>query len=487
MQRRKGRLSGRNDSQRPVSKQGIDPLHDSNQVTLLASSGEANKFDPNIPVALKKDFLRLGYAITGMIGKGGMGTVFKAHYVGDAQAFGISKDATVAIKLLSEFFLSNPDERTRFFREAEIVRRIKHPNVVKLFETGEIGQRPFYAMEYLEGTDVASVISKKTGKGEILDLNRALYIIREACHALAQLHAKDIIHRDIKPANIFIVKNGDERKVKLIDLGIAKVVNRGLDSGLTNEGVMLGTVVYMAPEMTLPPPEGEQGYDHRIDIYSLGVTLYEMLSGTVPFESPDYIETIHQIRTKEPEPLRKRRPDLNIPESVDELVLRCLAKNDSDRFPDVHSLIEAIEDCNIIEPERANLISLIPDLRQTEQVKRIPKLVRWGLPSLVVAGAVAAAVLSYPTAPADPQEESGQETDNKIYRARIETNVPGVSVMKEEKLESGTVVTRLLGKTPLEVPLEGEQIIFLELEGYKRAYLRITPKNNVVNHEMQQR
>lgn len=432
-----------------------------------------------VPAWLKAEFARLGYRITKSIGAGGMGNIYEARYMGDFGALGIPENAQVAIKLLSDILITHAEGRTRFFREAELIRSIKHRNMVKIYEVGEISQRPFFAMEHLDGTDVANLIKHLGADYDAIEVKRALYIAREVCSAMAEAHSKGIIHRDIKPENILIVKEGEVERVKVIDLGIARLAHIGDEDGpkLTMAGQYFGTPSYMAPEMACEI-NGKVVYDHRVDIYALGVTMYAMVCGSLPFGGIDHSIILHLHKTKKPEPPSERRPDLNIPKDVDKVILKCLEKKPEDRFQSMEKLMKSIEACGIAP---------IDDEMLVRAAKKAPKplaktFLRWALPIALAAAAGAATYLAV-----QPKTETEQKKDAKAYNARIETNVRGVSVMLEEKLEGGTVVSRLLGTTPLEVPLIGEQIIFFEHNGYKRAYILVTPENSTVMHEMQKR
>jgi serine/threonine protein kinase len=432
-----------------------------------------------VPAWLKVEFARLGYRIIKSIGEGGMGSIYEARYMGDFGALGIPENSQVAIKLLSDILISNPEGRTRFFREAELIRSINHPNMVKVYEVGEISNRPFFAMEYLDGTDVANLIKHKGADYDAIEVKRALYIAREVCSAMAEAHSKGIIHRDIKPENILIVKEDEGERIKVIDLGIARLARLGDEDGpkLTMAGQYFGTPSYMAPEMACES-HGKVVYDHRVDIYALGVTMYAMVCGSLPFGGVDHSIILHLHRTKKPEPPSERRPDLDIPKNVDKVILKCLAKKPEDRFQSMEKLMKAIEACGIAPIDGEMLVRA-----SKKPPKSLAKTAfRWALPIVLAAAAGAGTYLAV-----QPKTETEQTQSGKAYHARIETSVIGVSVMLEEKLEGGTVVSRLLGTTPLEVPLIGEQIIFLEHDGYKRAYVRVTPENSKVMHEMQKR
>jgi serine/threonine-protein kinase len=395
----------------------------------------------------------------------------------------------VAIKLLSDLMVRSDEIKTRFYREAELVRNIRHPNVVRMYEHGEISKRPFLVMEFLRGTDLHTIIAHKARDLGTIDIGRALRIARDACSALAQAHSKGIIHRDVKPENIFIVKDGGTEKVKLIDLGLAKLADLEEADGpkLTKTGHYSGTPQYMAPEMI---PEGRERavFNHRIDVYSIGVTIYEMLTGSLPFESTNRIGMIYNLKTQQPESPQQRRADLDIPDDVNALVMKCLEKDPDRRFQSMDELIDAIDACGLT-PKDDRLLEGLRTPAAAPGAKRNYRPLRWIVPLLVASigavGGVAYHKLGGRSAP-EPAPAT-QPAAAQVYHAKINTDIPGADVFMEEKLDTGTVVARPLGKTPLEVPLEGEQTIYLELEGYRRAYLRVSPANPSVSHVMLRR
>jgi len=427
---------------------------------------------------MKKGLMKLGYKITAQIGKGGMGTVYE----------GIQQDTKkkVAIKILQDSLIDRPDERTRFLREAELIRRIRHPGVVEIHESGEMNGRPFFVMEYLSGKNLADVISKNNGLPHV----QALQIVYDVCEALRAAHNAGIMHRDIKPANIFILrKDRDEQDkdsskiVKVIDLGLARFTNIDVTHGLTKTGAVLGTPHYVAPEMF----SGEK-YDHRVDIYSLGIVLYEAICGKLPFESNNVYGLIFKHKEEIPELMGKRRPELVIPEKVEKLVQKAMAKKPEDRFQNMEEMMKALEDCGVKPKARVEIRLKMPRVR------------RVALPLALAAAAAFAGVYhrenirSY-LAPKPKEQIMQKKADRKapekvqpqVYLATVKTDIPGVSVFEETKLESGTVVSRELGKTPAELYLIGERTVFLQSDGYQRAYYKITPRDASVDHKMKKR
>jgi len=252
------------------------------------------------------------YRIDAEIGSGGMATIYRATrlQIGD----------NVAIKILHSEFLRDPKFTERFQREAQAAARLKHPNAVTIHDFGvSEGGIIYLVMELVEGQNLRTIIK---GEGPMTTAAAAA-IIRQVCAALTEAHRQNIIHRDIKPANIAVTTMSDGIRVKVLDFGIASL-RGGTMMTLTQAGDLMGTPAYMSPEQCL----GEE-LDSRSDIYSLGVVLFEMLSGTVPFNSPTVTAVVMQHVQQAPPPLRVLNASVSAP--VEAVVLRALAKRREDR------------------------------------------------------------------------------------------------------------------------------------------------------------
>lgn len=257
------------------------------------------------------------YKIIEELGKGGMGVVYKAEERESKEI--------VALKILPPELTIDPIFITRFKREADSIRQLDHPNIVKLYEVGEEGTTYFMAMEFVDGGSLHDLLHKE-GK---IELQRALKIALQVADALAYAHEKGIIHRDIKPTNIMLTK---KREVKLTDFGVAKRIGK---TQVTTTGTIIGTPEYMSPEQT----EGKF-VDRRSDIYSLGAVLYEMLTGRVPFKGDTPMEVLRKQKFSLPEPARLLNPD--IPSRVDTILNCMLEKEPSRRYSSAHTLSQAI-------------------------------------------------------------------------------------------------------------------------------------------------
>jgi TolB-like protein/Flp pilus assembly protein TadD/predicted Ser/Thr protein kinase len=246
------------------------------------------------------------YRIMEELGRGGMGVVYKAL---DSKL-----KRTVALKFLSAQVLGAEDEKARFLHEAQAAAALGHPNICTIYEIDEFEGRSFIAMEYVEGEGLRSMIESGP-----LGLERAIDIAVQAAAGLEEAHEKGIVHRDIKPANIMITPKG---RVKIMDFGLAKL---GGQTVLTKEGTTLGTVSYMSPEQA----RGNE-VDHRTDIWSLGVILYEMVTGRVPFKGDYEQATIYSILNDEPKPPTALRT--GVPMELERVVRKCLAKDPRERY-----------------------------------------------------------------------------------------------------------------------------------------------------------
>ncbi len=263
------------------------------------------------------------YEIIKELGKGAMGTV----YLGKDPK--INREVAIKTMALSQEF--EPDEleevKERFFREAETAGMLNHPNIVTIFDAGEEHDLAYIAMEYLNGTD----LSAYTKPGKLFPKPAVLKIVGKVAEALNYAHAQGVIHRDIKPANIMMLKN---KTIKVTDFGIARITA----SSKTKTGVVLGTPSYMSPEQL-----SGKHVDGRSDLFSLGVMLYEMLTGVRPFRGDSMATLMFQI-ANEPHPdIREHCPEL--PESVSKLIDKALAKDVEQRFATGNEMVRAIIQC----------------------------------------------------------------------------------------------------------------------------------------------
>src|SRR5262245_16862604 len=274
------------------------------------------------------------YLVTQKLGEGGMGSVYLAEHP--------TIGKKVALKVLHAEFASNPEVADRFFTEAKAVNAIGHPNIVDIvdygvLQTGQGGRDRlvYFIMEYLSGATLSQVVRTDSP----LPPERALTIAMQVADALAASHKSSIVHRDLKPDNIILIQRGRERDfVKLLDFGIAKLTGTdGLSSHKTRTGLVLGTPAYMSPEQC----EGRATVDHRTDVYALGVVLYEMIVGRVPFIGEGYGEILVQHLTQQPVPPSQYRM---MSPHVEQVVLKALEKRPEMRYPNMDEFIRAMSD-----------------------------------------------------------------------------------------------------------------------------------------------
>ncbi|MCH7691050.1 MAG: protein kinase, partial [candidate division Zixibacteria bacterium] len=257
------------------------------------------------------------YRIINKIDEGGMGEVYLAE---DTKL-----NNKVALKFLASRFVSDDASKERFTREAQAVASLDHPNIVAIHELNEYKGRPYFAMQYVQGQSLWSY-AKQTK----LSTDRVVELAMQLCEGLQAAHEKGITHRDIKPSNILIDSHG---RLRIVDFGLASV--QGTDR-LTKTGSTLGTVGYMSPEQV----RGEK-VDHRSDLFSMGVVLYELLSGLNPFKAESEAATMHAITQDKPQPLARFNRD--VPEELQRIIDKALAKDVSLRYQHADGMLSDLK------------------------------------------------------------------------------------------------------------------------------------------------
>jgi serine/threonine-protein kinase len=275
------------------------------------------------------------YQIVRRIGEGGMGAVYEAKHTLIGKR--------VAVKVLLEKFLTKSDFVARLLQEARLASSIGHENIVDVTDFGTTDDgRSFVVMEFLDGEALSQLVMREAP----LPVERSLRIARQVASALGAAHAKGIYHRDVKPENVYLVRRGDADFVKVVDFGISKAVKQGGQEGdgaesyrLTHTGLLLGTPLYMSPEQA----RGDEDLDHRVDVWALGVMMYECLTGEVPFRANNYLGIISQVLTHTAVPPSKLRPELGIPDAVEAVVMRAMEKDRSLRYAAMADLERDLE------------------------------------------------------------------------------------------------------------------------------------------------
>ncbi|MEZ4426489.1 MAG: protein kinase [Nannocystaceae bacterium] len=270
------------------------------------------------------------YKIIRPIGKGGMGTIFLGEHTGIGKR--------VAIKLLSSKYSGNEQVIQRFLQEARSAARIRHKNVVEIYDCGRTSEGlPFFAMELLHGIDIRRMM-KQTGP---LPWPRALRLMRQICAALEAAHQAGIVHRDMKPGNCFVVDDGEEPDVvKVLDFGIAKVLSDDdSEQELTHTGMVMGTAHYMSPEQAR-----SEALDKRADVYSAGVILYQLLTGKLPYEGKGFMGTLSKHLTEPIPSLIAAAEGRAVPRALEAVIQKVLAKDRDERYQSAAEFAAALDE-----------------------------------------------------------------------------------------------------------------------------------------------
>jgi serine/threonine-protein kinase len=273
------------------------------------------------------------YRIVERIGTGGMGSVYKAEQP--------SMGRLVAVKVLHPRFANRDDLVSRFRREARAMSQLSHPNTARVYKFGQLDDgAAYFVMDYMEGKNLAHTVRAEGP----MDADRALNIMIQVCGALDEAHRAGIIHRDLKPENIFLTQQGGTTDFpKVLDFGLAKVSERqmGRDSMmLTQQGMVFGTPEFMSPEQTL----GEK-LDRRSDIYSLGLILYELLTGKLPFDAEKPVDIMRAHVHEAAIPINQRVPGLRFSVDLEEVIAKAVAKKRDDRYETAIDLAQALRGC----------------------------------------------------------------------------------------------------------------------------------------------
>jgi serine/threonine-protein kinase len=275
------------------------------------------------------------YRIMEALGRGGMAQVYKAYHP--------QLDRYVAMKILRSDLVEEEEFVARFQREARAAANLRHVNIVQVFDFDSQDETYFMIMELLEGDTLRARLNEYRVRKQRMPLNEVIRAMRDVLNGLAYAHNEGIIHRDIKPANIMLTKKGD---AVITDFGIAQIVG---GTKYTTTGALMGTLNYMAPE------QGLQGHcDRRSDLYSLGIVFYEMLTGYTPFDA-DTPLAILMKHLNDPLPL-PHLIDPDLPEALERIALKLLAKNPDDRYQTAEEVISVIESFSISDKNQARMI-----------------------------------------------------------------------------------------------------------------------------------
>jgi CheY-like chemotaxis protein len=297
-----------------------------------ASSGNSSAERPVVP----------GYDILSELGRGGMSVVYKARHV--------HMDRLVALKVINQDFVKEPDAMRRFFQEVRAAAQLFHPNIVMAFDAGQVGTTHYLAMEYVVGIDLAKLLRQ----GGPLPVGQACNFMRQAALGLQHAHDRGLVHRDIKPSNLLVTGltpsetpsgSPPDVVVKILDMGLALLYRQplgptGAAAELTGEGKWMGTIDYMAPEQW----KNAHRVDIRADLYSLGCTFYHLLTGQVPFPEEGFGEKMLKHYLEEPVPVEQLRPD--VPAPLGGIIRQLMAKQPENRFQTPAELAAALQGMN---------------------------------------------------------------------------------------------------------------------------------------------
>jgi serine/threonine-protein kinase len=353
------------------------------------------------------------YELEGLLGVGGMGAVYRAR---DLQL-----DEHVALKILSRELAASPGMLARFRQEVKLARKVTHRNVARTYDLGEADGTHFLTMELVEGESLDALLSRERP----LSVARVVDLVLPVCEGLAAAHAAGVVHRDLKPDNVLIAKDG---RVLLTDFGVARALEGGSKRTM---GMPVGTPAYMAPEQV----EASADIDARADQYALGVMLFEMLTGSLPFVGPSPYAVAAQRLVQPPPDPRSLRPDL--PAQVAETVLRCMARKPEDRFPSVLELATRLGSATL--PGNADPLGASVQARASQRTHTSAKTV---------------AVL--------PLRNHGEDADAWLAEGLSDDVVDALSVVAGLRVRPRGVVaaTRIEGRDPCDVGRElGVQVI----------------------------
>jgi len=267
-----------------------------------------------------------GYKILEVLGRGGMATVYKARQLGTKRL--------VAVKVIDRSLAGDEEIVARFRQEQALGGRLRHPNLIAVYEAGRAAGRPYLAMEVVEGGNLDELL----GRSGPLEVAEACEVIRQAALGLQHLYEHGLVHRDVKPSNLMLTTGGE---VKVFDLGLARrLLEPDAGERITSQGQFLGTLDYVAPEQCTDP----HAVDIRADVYGLGCTLYDLLAGQPPFSRPGYESAFQKMKAHVEAPvppIRESRPD--VPERLATVLGRMLAKDRAGRFADPADVARAVQ------------------------------------------------------------------------------------------------------------------------------------------------
>ena len=385
------------------------------------------------------------YRLDSVLGVGGMGTVYKGYH--------LRMEREVAVKVLAPHYSQNPQMIRRFKREGLVISKLSHPNIVTVFDYGESSEGLYLVMEYLQGLTLREFLDDRDRVAPSVIVG----LIKQVVGALEHSHAVGIIHRDIKPANIFLIPNGDDvYSVKLLDFGVAKLKVPGDEHTMTQVSGVLGTPKYMAPEQARTAE-----VNMSVDLYSVGIILYEMLAGRVPFDGDHPLGILMDHQNK-PVPSLDLSVDLKSHVgALPQIAFQCLEKKPHHRYESSGRLLEALQDWTD-EPASVLFFGASPASESgghSSSQNQQPRT-GWSLVFSILAIAFISGALWFQST-----NKGQSETENDSLKARKSPR------MVEVKSTPSAKVIRLsdnkmLGVTPLQTPVDESERLSLQEQGF---------------------
>lgn len=363
----------------------------------LVREGELTEWHLQMMLSGKYAFFLGKYKLLDLLGYGGMGVVFKAEHTVIRRI--------VAIKVLHKERMKNPAVVARFHREIQAAATLNNPHVVIAYDADCVRDTHFLVMEYVDGIDLATILERE-GK---LPVDEACEYARQAALGLQHAHERGMVHRDIKPSNLMVTGRGVEPLVKILDMGLARFVTedgdeapgvaepvRWKDLGLTQAGQIMGTPDYMSPEQAW----NTKAVDIRSDIYSLGCTLYLLMTGLFPFSGRTAMEKVVARTESDPQPPSRYQPD--IPPELDAVIVKMMARNPDRRFQTPAEVARALEPFSVLPDDVLTMAPPEPPLPTLEPipVALVPEVAPGAMPgSTLDAGGALTLVVPPPAAP----------------------------------------------------------------------------------------
>jgi serine/threonine-protein kinase len=486
---------------------GVEPVSSEPAIGVAApldedKAGKSMPPPPKAPDPYLNTTIDGRYRIESVLGEGGMGVVYAGrHKV-------INKK--VAIKVLRGEMSRDREMTERFLQEARAASSIGHPNIIDISDFGTLPDgAAYFVMEFLEGRSLSGVLNET----KPVPLKRLLHVARQAAEGLQAAHGQNIIHRDLKPDNIFLIDRGNEKDfVKILDFGIAKVTSSNTNK-LTRAGTVFGTPHYMSPEQAAGAP-----VDHRTDIYAMGVIMYEMASGRVPFDADNYMGILTQHMYKAPVPIRVLvpPPSSDIPPGLEAIILKALSKKPEQRYQHMAELAE-----DIARVERGEMPLAVSEMMARSGAFNVPadyfnqpavsemlaatppeKRRRWGLIAGGVGVAVAVGLVAMilgrdtetaaqppppPSAPVTTVTKTAETTPTATATVepvvKMSEVLVGVLPMDTEVFQGD----KNLGKPPVKVQVPEGKTITIELRraGYTTKTVELDGKNAKQNFTLE--